>query len=71
MQMDFLRKLKLILYFIAMAAVLFFGYLSKKTGENIKMMFIALVILLVCAGIFKLAQKRVQNKKEVSGDKTN
>lgn len=58
--MDTLRKLKLLLYFIAMAAVLFFGSLAKKTGENIKMMLITLCILLACFAVFKLAQKRLK-----------
>ncbi len=63
--MDFLRKLKLILYFIAMVSVLILGWLAEKTGDKTKMMLIALAVLFVCICIFKLAKKYFKNEKEV------
>ncbi|MCL2335532.1 MAG: hypothetical protein FWC57_05650 [Endomicrobia bacterium] len=57
MKIDFLRILKLVLYAVSFAAIFILSFASKKTGENTKMMIIALAILILNLLIYVAAAK--------------
>lgn len=57
MNIDFLRKLKLVLYAVSLGEIFLFSYLAERTGNNIKMMFAALVLILINFAVYKTATK--------------
>ena len=64
--MDFLRKLKLVLYVVSFAVIFIFGYLAESAGSRMKMMIIVLVLLAVNFSVYKIAARR--NKKQDKKD---
>jgi hypothetical protein len=67
MNMNFLRKLKLILYGVSLAEIFIFGYLADKTGGNTKMAIIALALIAVNIAIYKTAAKNNKKRNEKDG----
>ena len=67
MKIDFLRILKLVLYAISFAVIFILSYMAKKTGENIKMMIIALAILLLNFLIYFVAAKIYAKSRDNTG----
>jgi len=70
MKIDFLRILKLVLYVISFAVIFILGYTAKKTGENTKMMVIALAILLLNFLIYLFASKIYAKSRDNDGNTT-
>ncbi|MCL1971432.1 MAG: hypothetical protein FWG57_00360 [Endomicrobia bacterium] len=66
MNIDFLRKLKLVLYVVSFAVIFIFGYLAESTGSKMKMMIIVLVLLAVNFAVYKIAA--AYNKKQDKKD---
>lgn len=63
MKMDFLRILKSVLYVVSFAEIFLFGYLADKTGSNMKMMIIALILLALNIAIYKAVEKYRKNRE--------
>ena len=65
--MDFLRKLKLVLYAVSLAEIFIFGYFAESAGNKTKMMIITLVLLSVNFIIYKIAAKYRKKQDKKSG----
>lgn len=64
MKLNFLRKLKLVLYIISFIEIFLFGYISKITDKNTQMMLIALAAMLVNLTIYIVAAKRFKKENK-------
>lgn len=69
MKMDFLRKLKIVLYAFSFFIIFLFGHIAKNTGENTRMALITLAILILNIIIYKIASNHFKGGKD--DDKTN
>ncbi len=67
MKPDFLRTVKLALYFVSFAEIFLFGYLGKQSGQNTKMMIIALGLLVLNILIYKLVSKKYKGMRANAG----